>query len=66
MSGKDHARSERIRALLEEADRVTSESERVTTQLDRAMKQPFYPDRRRSVRIPSPSGKGHGSGEDAA
>ena len=49
----DRNHPERIRALIEEVDRVQSESERVTDHLDRAMKRPFWPERRRSVRIPT-------------
>jgi hypothetical protein len=51
MSGHD-TRAERIRALLDEVDRICSESEQVMHQVDRAMKHPFWPDRRRSSRIP--------------
>jgi hypothetical protein len=53
MSGEERSRSEQIRALIEEVDRVRSESERVITQVDRAMKRPFWPDRRRTVRDPA-------------
>ena len=52
MSGEDRSSSDRIRALIEEVDRVRNESERVTGHLDRAMKRPFWPERRRSVRMP--------------
>ena len=52
MSGDDRYGPERIRALIEEIDRVRAESERVTDHLDKAMKQPFWPERRRSVRLP--------------
>jgi hypothetical protein len=52
MAGEERSRSEQIRALIEEVDRVRSESERVNTQVDHAMKRPFWPDRRRSVRLP--------------
>jgi len=55
MPGEDRSRSEQIRALIEEVDRVRDESERMNTQIDRLMKQPFWPDRRRSVRLPDPS-----------
>jgi hypothetical protein len=54
MSGQDRSRVEQLRALLEEIDRVRRESERVTSHLDRTLKQPFWPDRRRTPRIPSP------------
>jgi hypothetical protein len=53
MSGNDRSRPDNIRALLEEADRVLKECERVTNRLDRSMKQPFWPDRRRTPRFPS-------------
>jgi hypothetical protein len=52
MAGEDWSRSEQIRALIEEVDRIRSESEHVRNQADRSMKHPFWPDRRRSVRIP--------------
>jgi hypothetical protein len=67
MASSDRSRSEQIRALIEEADRVRRESERVRSQLDRSMKQPFWPDRRRSPRIPIEGDRRHGeSGDDAA
>jgi hypothetical protein len=52
MSGEDRSKPEQIRALIEEVDRVRSESERVRSQVDLAMKRPFWPDRRRSARVP--------------
>lgn len=55
MAAAERPRSEEIRALIEEVDRVRSESERVRAQLDDSMKRPFWPDRRRSTRIPPPS-----------
>lgn len=55
MAGEDRSKPEQIRALIEEVDRVRRESERVNTQVDRAMRRPFWPDRRRSVRGPDPS-----------
>jgi hypothetical protein len=55
MTREDRARPEQIRALIEEVDRVRSESEQVTTHVDRSMKHPFWPDRRRSIRGPAPS-----------
>jgi hypothetical protein len=55
MSGEDRSQSEQIRALIEEVDRVRSESERMTSQVDRSMKNAFWPDRRRSVRLPDPA-----------
>ena len=54
MSGHDRTRAEQIRALIEEMDRVRNESERVRSQADRAMKHSFWPDRRRTPRMPSP------------
>jgi hypothetical protein len=38
--------------LIDEIDRVRGESERVRGHADRAMKQPFWPERRRESRIP--------------
>ena len=52
MTREDRFRSEQIRALIEEVDRVRSESEQVRSEVDRSMKHAFWPDRRRSVRIP--------------
>jgi hypothetical protein len=54
MTREDRARPEQIRALIEEVDRVRSESERMTSHVDRSMKHAFWPDRRRSVRMPTP------------
>jgi hypothetical protein len=54
MAGDDR-RSDRIRALIEEVDRVRRESERITNHLERSMKRPFWPERRRSMRMPPPS-----------
>jgi len=51
MTGEDR-RSERIRALIDEVDRIRRESERLTNHAERAMKRPFWPERRRSVRVP--------------
>jgi hypothetical protein len=54
MANREPTWSERIRDLIEEVDRVRSESERVRTRADRAMKQErFWPDRRREPRFPS-------------
>jgi hypothetical protein len=53
MAGEDR-RSERIRALIEEADRARRDSERMTSHAERSMKRPFWPDRRRSHRLPPP------------
>ena len=61
MSGMDRSRADHIRALLDEADRVRGESERVSGQIDRHMKQPFWPERRRSVRLPESTPDDHGS-----
>ncbi len=61
MAGEDR-RPERIRALIAEIDRVRCESEQVTSHLERSMKSPFWPERRRSPRIPrfeKPDGTGH-------
>ena len=52
MATADPSWSDEIRGLLEEADRIRRESERVRSQLDRSMKQPFWPERRRTVRVP--------------
>ena len=41
-----------IRDLLEESDRIRKESERTRNHADRAMKQPFWPERRRAPRMP--------------
>lgn len=65
MSSQERSRAEQIRALIEEADRVCSESERVIDQLDRSMKQPFWPERRRTVRMPPSSEESRGSSNDA-
>ena len=54
MAGEDRSRSEEIRALLEEVDRVRRESEHVTSSADRAMKRAFWPDRRRPQEQPLP------------
>ena len=61
MAGED--RAERIRALLDEVDRVRHESEQVTSHLERSMKRPFWPDRRRSPRVPH-SEQPDGTGRD--
>lgn len=65
MTGEDRSRSEQIRALIEEVDRVRSESERMTSHADRSMKNAFWPDRRRTVRMP-PSPDRHNRDDDAA
>ena len=53
MAGKDF-RSDRIQALIDEVDRVRRESERLTSHAERSLKTPFWPDRRRSHRLPPP------------
>jgi hypothetical protein len=53
MASRDSAWSEQIRDLIEQVDRVRGESERVRRQADRAMKNPFWPERRRVPRLPS-------------
>jgi hypothetical protein len=63
MSGSDRSRAEQIRALIDEADRVRGESERIITEIDRGMKRPFWPERRRFPRISGserPDGNGGG------
>jgi len=55
MEREDRSRSEQIRALIDEVDRVRGESERMTSEIDRSMKHAFWPERRRSVRLPTPS-----------
>ena len=52
MSGPERSRTEQIRALIEEMDRVRHEAEQVRNQADRSMKHAFWPDRRRSSRMP--------------
>jgi hypothetical protein len=51
MAGEDR-RSERIQALIDEVDRVRRESERLTSHAERSLKTPFWPERRRSHRLP--------------
>ena len=52
MASRERSWSEQIRDLIEEVDRVRGESERVREAVDRAMKNPFWPDRRRAPRFP--------------
>lgn len=52
MASRERSWSEQIRDLIEEADRLRDESERVRGAADRAMKNPFWPDRRRTPRFP--------------
>lgn len=54
MVGDDRTRSEQIRALLDEVDRVRRESEHLRSSANRAMKQTFWPDRRRGPGDPLP------------
>ena len=54
MAKREPTWSERIRDLIEEVDRVRSESERVRSYAERAMKkEQVWPDRRREPRFPS-------------
>lgn len=53
MANREPTWSERIRDLIEEVDRVRSESERTRGHAERAMKEQFWPDRRREPRFPS-------------
>jgi hypothetical protein len=64
MAGED--RSDRIRALIAEVERVRSESERMTRHAERSMKHTFWPERRRSLRMPLSSDKPDGTGRDTA
>ena len=52
MGTREPTWSERIRDLIDEIDRVRGESERVRGHADRAMKEPFWPERRQQSRIP--------------
>ena len=52
MASRDHRWSEQIHDLIEEMDRVRGESERMRGHADRAMKSSFWPERRRSPRLP--------------
>lgn len=65
MAGDDR-RSDRIRALIEEVDRVRRESERVTSHVERTLKRPFWPERRRSSRMPPPAEQPDRNGEAAS
>jgi hypothetical protein len=51
MHGRERS-PEQIRNLIEEVDRIRRETERVTSHVDLTMKRPFWPDRRKSVRVP--------------
>ena len=53
MSTREPSWSERIRDLIEQVDRVRDESERVRGHAERTMKHPFWPDRRRTPRVPT-------------
>jgi hypothetical protein len=57
MAGHESSRPEQIRALIEEVDRICDESERVIRHVEWTMKHPFWPDRRRTARVPPPSPK---------
>ena len=65
MAGHDRSRADQIRALIEEMDRVRDESQRVIDHIDRSMKHPFWPERRRMPRVPPPPDEHQGSGSDA-
>ena len=52
MTKREPTWSERIRDLIEEVDRVRRESERTRGHAERAMKEPFWPERRREPRFP--------------
>jgi hypothetical protein len=65
MRGED-SRTDRIRALIEEVDRVRRESERMTSHAERSMKSPYWPERRRTVRMPPLQDAPDRSGEDSA
>ena len=66
MAGQERSRVDQIRDLIDQMERVRSDSERVTRYIDRSMKRPFWPDRRRSTRTPPPSGQPDGGDTDAA
>jgi hypothetical protein len=53
MATREPTWSERIRDLIEEVDRVRRESERTRDYAERAMKEKFWPERRREPRFPS-------------
>ena len=59
MPSRDQSWSERMRDLIEQADRARSESERMRGDAERAMKDKFWPDRRREPRFPT-SDESHG------
>jgi hypothetical protein len=59
MASQDRRRADEIRDLIEELDRVRRESERVRDHADRAMKNLFWPDRRREPRFPTPDEPHH-------
>jgi hypothetical protein len=63
MTGEDRRSDDRIRAIIAEVDRVRHESERVTSHIERSMKRPFWPDRRRSPRLPPSDRPGGGGGD---
>ena len=51
MASRERSWPERIRDLIEEVDRVRDESERMRGDADRAMKNTFWPERRRAPRF---------------
>jgi hypothetical protein len=51
MASRERSWSERIRDLIEDADRARDESERMRGHADHAMKHPFWPERRREPRF---------------
>lgn len=60
---RDPPRSEQIRALIDEVDRLCREAERVKDDADRAMKRDaFWPERRKSHR-PSSHGPDDTNGD---
>ena len=66
MAGEERSRADHIRDLIEEMERVRSDSERVTRYADRSMKHSIWPDRRRSSRTPPPVRQPDGGDNDAA
>ena len=65
MAGSERQHPERIRALIEEVDRVFRETESVAHEVNHSMKRdPFWPERRKAVRVPRDATRGRG--DDAA
>ncbi len=52
MTPGERSWSEHIRDLIDEFDRVRGESERLRGYAERAIQDQFWPDRRRSSRVP--------------